>query len=266
MSEQIERVIGTVLDNVDIAPRHRVITVEAPHIARLARPGHFVNVLTADSYDPLLRKPFSVFTVDRPSGVIQLLFSVVGGTTRRMASKRAGDHLDIIGPLGGRVFHPSTELNARHVMVGGGYGVPPLVFLASELLKRTPNADINFLIGARERELLLCLEHLQATGIRTHTSTEDGSHGLKGRITDVLAPILGDSGRETTVYCCGPTPMMRAVGELCQSAGVSCQVSVEVGMPCGVGVCMACVIDVKNGKRVRCCTDGPVFDASEVLW
>ena len=98
-------------------------------------------------------------------------------------------------------------------------------------------------------------------------ATEDGSHGIPGRVTDVLEPLLRENaGLPVTVYCCGPTPMMKAVAELCLKLGVTCQLSVEVAMPCGIGVCMGCVLDLTDGRRVRCCVDGPVFEAGEVKW
>ena len=205
--------------------------------------------------------------MDRAQGQISLLYSIVGATTQGMARKVPGDTLDLVGPLGGRIFRPDDRPGAAHVMVGGGYGVPPLVFLARELQTAEIAPDLLFIIGARRKDLLLCQEELMAAGVDARAATEDGSHGTLGRVTDVLEPILCQrSGQPVTVYCCGPTPMMRAVGELCQSLEVPCQLSVEVSMPCGIGVCMGCVLDLADGRRVRCCVDGPVFEASEVKW
>jgi dihydroorotate dehydrogenase electron transfer subunit len=274
-----------VVSNVPIIADHRVVTCVAPEIAAAARPGHFVNILAGDSTDPFLRKPFSIYTVDRELGQISVLYSIVGAVTKMMARKRVGDDLDLVGPLGGRIFTPDPRPGVTHIMAGGGYGVPPLVFLAREILK-TPTARLRpghdatalsappptgkvvvFLIGARRADLLLCEAELVAAGIDTRVTTEDGSRGIRGRITDGLAPILENDGDGPyAVYCCGPTPMMHAVGDLCSRMSVPCQVSVEVAMPCGVGVCMACVIDTTDGRRVRCCTEGPVFDAGEVAW
>ena len=263
-----QQLFATVLSNEVIIPNHHVLTCHAPEIAALARPGHFVNALIAQSgYDPLLRKPFSIYTVDREKGEISILFSLVGATTIGMSHKCPGDLLNLVGPLGGRLFEPDTRPGATHVMVGGGYGVPPLVFLSRELRQADPDAQIVFLIGARHKDLLLCEEELREAGVDTRPSTEDGSWGAVGRVTDTLIPLLEEKrGEALTVYCCGPTPMMRAVADLCLQNGVPCQLSVEVGMPCGLGVCMACVIDLADGRRVRCCTDGPVFGAQEVTW
>lgn len=262
-----QQVFAPVLANDDLIAGHKVLTCHAPAIAGAARSGHFVNALTAERFDPLLRKPFSIYTVDRVRGEISLLYSIVGATTEGMARKRPGDVIDLVGPLGGRVFRPDDRAGAHHIMVGGGYGVPPLVFLARGLQSAQPDPSIAFIIGARRKDLLLCEAELAEAGVRAHAATEDGSHGTRGRVTDVLAPLLSErAGSPVTVYCCGPTPMMRAVGELCQSVGVSCQLSVEVSMPCGIGVCMGCVLDLADGRRVRCCVSGPVFEASEIKW
>jgi len=262
-----QQVFAPVLANDDLIAGHKVLTCRAPALADAARPGHFVNALTAERTDPLLRKPFSIYTVDRARGEISLLYSIVGATTQGMARKRPGDVLDLVGPLGGRVFRPDDQPDAHHVVVGGGYGVPPLVFLARELQSAQPDPDLTFIIGARRKDLLLCEAELTEAGIKAHAATEDGSHGTHGRVTDVLAPLLAErAGLPVTVYCCGPTPMMRAVGDLCLSVGVPCQLSVEVSMPCGIGVCMGCVLDLADGRRVRCCISGPVFEASEIKW
>ena len=262
-----KQVFAPVLANDQIIADHKVLVCEAPALAAVARPGHFVNVLTAERTDPLLRKPFSIYTVDRTLGQISLLYSIVGATTTGMARKKPGDLLDLVGPLGGRIFQPDPRPGAAHILVGGGYGVPPLVFLSRELQLADTEPEMVFIIGARRKDLLLCEEELKAAGVDARAATEDGSHGTHGRVTDALAPLLAErSGQPVTVYCCGPTPMMRAVGELCQSVGVPCQLSVEVAMPCGIGVCMGCVLDLADGRRVRCCVDGPMFEASEVKW
>jgi dihydroorotate dehydrogenase electron transfer subunit len=257
---------ATVTANDVIIPDHHVLTCHAPEIAAQARPGHFVNVLIAQSgHDPLLRKPFSIYTADPATGLISILFSLVGPTTYGMARKRPGDTVDLVGPLGGRLFTPDSRPGATHIMVGGGYGVPPLVFLSREL--RARDERVVFLIGARRKDLLLCEEELRDAGVEAMPCTEDGSWGAVGKVTDALAPLLAQHGdAPLTVYCCGPTPMMRAVAEMCLGANVPCQLSMEVSMPCGMGVCMACVIDLADNRRVRCCTDGPVFRAEEIRW
>ena len=189
-----QQVFARVLSNQDIIPDHKVLTCEAPGIATLAQPGHFVNALTAERFDPLLRKPFSIYTVDRALGQISLLYSIVGATTQGMARKRPGETLDIVGPLGGRLFRPNSRPGAAHIMVGGGYGVPPLVFLARELQAAQTDPTLMFIIGARRKDLLLCEAELTAAGVDARAATEDGSHGTQGRVTDVLEPLLRAHG------------------------------------------------------------------------
>ncbi|MCW3061496.1 MAG: dihydroorotate oxidase electron transfer subunit [Capsulimonas sp.] len=267
MPVSAQQYLVPVISNDEIIADHRVLTCYAPEVAALARPGHFLNVSVGDGYDPFLRKPFSIYTVNRERGEISMLFSIVGATTRGMAKKRAGDEIDLVGPLGGKIFQPDTREGATHVMVGGGYGVPPLVFLSKELLSAAASTNIEFIIGARHKDLLLCEAELAEAGVTARMTTEDGSHGMRGRVTDALRVVLAELGASpVTVYCCGPTPMMHAVSDLCLEVDVPCQLSVEVGMPCGMGVCMACVVDLADGRRVRCCTDGPVFAAGEVKW
>jgi dihydroorotate dehydrogenase electron transfer subunit len=120
------------------APGHFVLTLDSPELARDARPGSFVGALTETGGERMLRKPFSVFTVDPERGVVQILFSVYGPTTKAMSQLRPGETLDLLGPLGGRLFAPDTRRGVHHVMVGGGYGVPPLNFLAREIRKADP--------------------------------------------------------------------------------------------------------------------------------
>jgi dihydroorotate dehydrogenase electron transfer subunit len=261
----VVQVDAPVVSNAEVIAGHNVIVCHAPEIARLAQPGHFVNAFASGTINSILRKPFSIFQADPENGNIALLYQVHGATTFGMAAKRPGDILDVVGPLGGHVFEADPFAPGAHVMVGGGYGVPPLVFLAERLKLANPECDIRFIVGARSRDLLLGEAELAGLSVHSHFTTEDGSHGVRGRVTDVLSDIAVH-GASIHVYTCGPTSMMRAVAEMCITARVACQVSLEVPMPCGVGVCMGCVVDLADERRVRACTDGPVFDAREVVW
>jgi dihydroorotate dehydrogenase electron transfer subunit len=176
-----------------------------------------------------------------------------------------GDLLDLVGPLGGHVFDANPKATVKHVMVGGGYGVPPLIFLGQTILAANPKADVHFIFGARSKSLLLCQDEALGMGATLDSCTDDGSYGTRGRVTEALIPLI-KSGMPLSIYTCGPTPMMRAVAELSVAANIDCQVSLEVPMPCGVGVCMGCVIDTSGGRRVRACTEGPVFKAADVVW
>jgi dihydroorotate dehydrogenase electron transfer subunit len=256
---------AAVISNDEVIARHKVLVCHAPEIARMARPGHFVGAFASGTVNSILRKPFSIFQADLTAGTISLLYKIHGATTFGMSAKRPGDTLDIVGPLGGRVFRADPRADATHVMVGGGYGVPPLVFLAERIKQDNPGARVRFLVGARTRALLLCEAQIAGLGITPEMTTEDGSHGVKGRVTDVLKGIAS-ANAAFCVYTCGPTPMMQAVSDICLAAKTPCQVSLEVPMPCGIGVCMGCVVDTAGAGRVRACTDGPVFEAADVVW
>ena len=262
---RIVQTLATVISNTEVIAHHKVIVCHAPQIAEMARPGHFVNVFASATIESILRKSFSIFQADTHSGIIALLYQIRGATTIGMSRKLPGDLLDLAGPLGGKVFRPPVDRDVTHIMVGGGYGVPPLVFLASRIIAEDPGAKIKFLVGARSRDLILCEAELAGLGVTSHMATEDGSHGIMGRVTDLFETILA-TGDKLQVYTFGPTGMMRAVSQMCIEAGVACQVSLEVPMPCGIGVCMGCVVDTRDARRVRACTDGPVFEAEDVQW
>lgn len=249
------------------APGHYVLTFQAGEMARDARPGHFVAV-AAETGTQVLRRPFSFFTADTATGEASILFSVFGPTTRAMAEYKAGDLLDVIGPLGGRVFTADARPGAHHIMVGGGYGVPPLVFLSHQIKAADPSAYITFINGARTRELLVGTEGLDEVGVTLRPCTNDGSCGFPGLVTGVLEELLKAraEGAPVHIYTCGPTPMMRAVGEMAITFGVPCQVSMEVFMPCGIGICMGCAVGRPDGTFARGCKEGPVFEAREVVW
>lgn len=244
------------------APRHFVLTMKSAHLAATSRPGHFIAV-AADTGSAILRKPFSVYTVNKDAGEISILFSVYGPTTTAMSRMLPGDTIDVLGPLGGRIFDPEPMDNIHHILVGGGYGVPPLNYLAKSIRASAPNANITVIIGARTKNLLVGEDGLQDVGVTVVYCTDDGSAGVHGRVTDALLPLLNEG---TRVYTCGPTPMMKAVGELSEAHGVDCQVSLETFMPCGVGICVGCVVQKRNGVYSRTCTDGPVYPGCEVAW
>nr|WP_246386087.1 hypothetical protein [Armatimonas rosea] len=158
-------------------------------------------------------------------------------------------------------------------MVGGGYGVPPLNFLAKTIKAANPSAKVTLIYGARSANLLVGDDGLREAGVEIIACTDDGSLGVKGRVTDGLAPLLappilgaGGASGGACVYTCGPTPMMRAVAELCMAHNTPCQVSMETPMPCGIGICVGCVLKKADGTFSRTCTDGPVYPATEVTW
>lgn len=237
------------------------LTVLAPQIAEAALPGQFVMVRAADSYDPLLRRPFSIHRCF-PDGRLSLLFKVIGKGTALLAKVNIGDFLDLMGPLG-RGFDLSCEQPV--CLIGGGMGIAPLLFLA-EQRHRTghQHKKDHILLGARNRaELVPLADTFSALGYEVQLASDDGSLGYHGFIPDLLDALLPEVNQ---VHTCGPHPMLRNVVRKCQQAGVACQVSLETHMACGMGACLGCTVTGKNEQYIHVCKQGPVFYADQLKW
>ena len=217
-------------------------------------PGQFVNIRVSDRYDPLLRRPFSVF--DRDGDRIEIIVKRVGKGTAILAGMLPGP-VDMIGPLGAGFTLLS---NKRVLIAGGGVGNSPLYFLARELSER--GCDITYLFGASAGSGIFLAERYAALARRFIITTDDGSEGRKGFVTDAAAEILA-AERFDFMYACGPRKMMEALSGMARGAPL--EVSVENYFGCGVGVCSGCTIETAAGPR-RACIDGPVFDASLINW
>ncbi len=259
-----------------INPDHFLLTLEAPAIACAAKPGQFVMLQVREGRDPLLRRPMSVYRVlPGRRGLIQILYKVVGEGTRHLSRQQPGASLRTLGPLGNGFALPAAVRRgprrsaARHpVLVAGGIGIAIFPFLAEALL--TLRHRPLLLSGARSRRDLVALSCFRSRGIPVRLATEDGSAGLRGFVTRLLEPLLARREESPlSLYVCGPTPMMRAVGALAAGAGVPCQLALESQMPCGIGVCLGCVVRCRNEESgppfQRVCTEGPVFEAARVV-
>ncbi len=257
------QITGKILSNGEVAPGHFRMVLEAPYIAGKAVPGQFVMVRVGRGNSPLLRRPFSICMT--AGGTFEILYRVVGEGTRLMAEMSCGAGVDILGPFG-RGFD-TTAGGKRPVLVAGGIGVAPLLFLARALAEG--GAGVKVLIGGKRREEILSLEELEAFGAAVLTATEDGSEGYRGYVTALLESLLNEGEAFSSIYSCGPLPMLREVARISADRGVPCQLSLETLMACGFGVCLGCIVKViSNGKPRydRVCSEGPVFDAKEILW
>lgn len=240
-------------------------------IARTAKPGQFVQITVSEHQDPLLPRPFSF--LETGNGWFDLLYQVVGRGTDILAGKKKGDTLTVLGPLGCG-WRLDSRSGVTHVLVGGGVGIPPLYHWAKELLlkKKISKNRIRVFLGGRGRDFLHYEKQFARLGVKPSVATDDGSKGHKGFVTkpleDFLKTIVG--GAAVQIYTCGPTPMLKAVSAIAAKYKTPCQASVEEPMPCGFGVCLGCAIPVKDGRGghrfALSCTEGPVFDAAEVLW
>jgi dihydroorotate dehydrogenase electron transfer subunit len=244
-------------------------TIVAPEIAAGFRPGHFVAVAVGgDNTAMILRRAFALSgaTVSQQfAGTIQFVVAEHGPGTQWLVGRRAGETIDVVGPLGTPFPLPSGPSPA--VLVGGGYGSAPLLPLAQALLAN--ESPIEFVLGAASANRLYGELAAKRMVGRVSVTTDDGSAGDKGLVTDVLPEAIERVSAEI-VYACGPMPMLQAVSEIARERAIRVQVAVEESMACGIGVCMTCVLPVRgaDGKSrfVRSCVDGPVFDGLDVRW
>ena len=245
------------------------MTLVAPGMAELTRPGHFVAVqVGGPESSMLLRRAFAIYDVKERGvygGTVEFVFSVHGKGTAWLASRRPQDKLDLVGPLGKPFRLPAQPVTAT--LVAGGYGSAPLLPLAAILRER--NCRVDFVLGAANADKLF--GQLEAKRIATsmEETTDDGSRGTQGRVSDVL-PALLDRTDSDVIYACGPMAMLKAVAALAAERGIACQVAVEESMACGIGVCMTCVLPVIGDdgltRMVRSCVEGPVLQADRVRW
>lgn len=248
---------------------YQAVTVIAPGIPELTRPGHFLAVqVGGPESSMLLRRAFAIYDVkDRGvyGGTVEFVFSVHGKGTAWLSTRRPQDKLDVVGPLGKPFRLPKTAVNVT--LVGGGYGTAPLLPLAAALRERGCRVDI--VLGAGSSDRLFGLLDAKRMADSVAVTTDDGSSGARGRVSDVLPGVLDKSSADV-VYACGPMAMLRAVSDIATARGIPCQVAVEESMACGIGVCMTCVLPVvgEDGltRMVRSCVEGPVFLGDRVRW
>ena len=260
------QVRGTVL-TVRRVDAYYGMTIVAPGIAARFKPGQFVAVAVGGpDTSMLLRRAFSIADV-RPDhgGTVEFIFAVTGPGTRWLAERRARDVLDVTGPLG-RPF-PVPRDPASCLLVGGGYGSAPLFPLAARLRER--RCSVDFLLGAASGDRVFGALTARRTGRSATITTEDGSLGARGVVTDMLGQVIHEA-RTDVIYACGPMPMLRQVTLLAGRYDIPVQAAVEESMACGIGVCMTCVLPVVGTdgitRMVRSCVDGPVFRGDQVRW
>jgi dihydroorotate dehydrogenase electron transfer subunit len=242
-------------------PRPRTVTgswliwLKCPEIARSARPGQFVMVRCDD--DTLLRRPMSIHRVKGDTLVLYFSAWQDGKGTQWFSERHPGDKIDILGPLGnGFDVGDAGSL----LLIAGGTGIAPLVFLGERALEQ--GKAVTLLCGASTGSQLYPA-HLLPPGLKCITTAEDGDKcDKKGRVTDLIPEY---AGRADKIFCCGPIPMYRTIAEQSLLGGKPCQVSLEVRMGCGFGVCYGCSIKTKHGLK-EVCKDGPVFDMDDILW
>lgn len=264
-----------IVENVRLARDTFRVRIICPEIAHRILPGQFVMLRIAGLNDPLIGRPLAMYDVQ--GDTLDVVYLVKGKFTTRLAKLDPGDRLDVWGPLGnGFTPHPAEHL----IMVAGGIGQTPFLALAQERLGRRqfgtpprsvpPVHQVTFCYGARTADYFAGLDDFAALGIDLRLSTDDGTRGQHGLVTDLLKQALAETTLQPRIVCCGPERMMEAVAHIAAAAGVPCEVSLETPMACGIGICFTCVAMIKDDDGEcdykRTCVEGPVFAAEKVVW
>ncbi len=275
-----------IVENVPLAKDTLRVRIRCPEMARRIVPGQFLMMRLSGCDDPLLGRPLALYDTEvsssgEPIG-IDVVYLMLGKMTSRLARFGAGQKLEIWGPLGnGFQAEPVEHL----IMVGGGIGQTPFMALAKESLglrrygdppREAPRAQrVTLCYGARRHEYLAGVEDFERLGVEVNISTDDGSAGHHGFVTDLLRRALdvtaSGSNANRRIVACGPMPMMKAVAGIAATADIPCQVSLETPMACGIGICFSCVAKVRDPlggewDYRRTCVEGPVFDATRIVW
>ncbi len=260
MNNSLTLVSSPIISTLEVAAGTHLVWLECPPVAAAARPGQYLMVRCGG--DTYLRRPLSIHQVDGDR--LALLFSTVGRGTQWLSQRRAGEKLDLFGPLGnGFTIRPDTK---NVLLVAGGMGIAPLRFLAETAYRR--NIKVTFLTGAASAKTLCPVIPLPQTArvgehmlcINTVTATDDGSEGFKGQVTDLIPAYLDQVDQ---VFACGPVGMYRTMAQMPQLHNRPVQLSLEIVMGCGMGICYSCTIKTKSGLK-QVCQDGPVFELSDL--
>ena len=239
-------------------------SVEAKEIVDISKPGHFIEIRVSDQVEPFLRRPISIYNMDRKTGILEFIFQVKGKGTDILSKKQVGDEVDIIGPLGNGKFDYSKYQNLA--IIGGGIGVFPLYELAKEAKQDEKN--VTTYLGFRNKDFVLLEKEFENVSNELVLATDDGSYGKNGFVINFLKEDI-EKGKIDSIYACGPLPMLRAVKKLAEETGIPAQVSLEEKMGCGMGVCLGCAVKTASSPKdnpsyVYVCKTGPVFDSTLV--
>lgn len=223
-------------------------------------PGQFVQVDVPGCKEAFLRRPISICDYSFGDATLDLLIHAAGAGTQALVKVEEGSTLNILAPLGHGFTTEGLSPESRVLLVGGGVGVAPLVYLGKRL--RDMGVTPDFLLGARSENQLLLVDRFSELG-NVHLSTDDGTCGAPGVVTK--NPVIDGSVKFDRIYSCGPMPMMKAVAAIARERNIDCEVSLENHMACGMGACLCCVENTDKGN-VCVCTEGPVFNINRLLW
>lgn len=250
--------IFKVVSNKKICPQFYLLKIDVKSIFKKVEPGQFVHIRVSDGLEPFFRRPFSVY---RAQKYVEIFYEAVGPGTKILASKKKGDSLDILGPLG-KPFNLPPKGIKQVVMIGGGIGVAPFLILSDTL--RNKGYELILLYGGRTKGHVYPMREFKENKVKVFVSTDDGSVGAKGRVSELFSKIKADP-QTTFLYTCGPKPMMASVQRFALEHHLQGQACCEEVMACALGACLGCSIETKSGYKT-CCYEGPVFELGEVVF
>jgi dihydroorotate dehydrogenase electron transfer subunit len=240
-------------------------SLKAEEIAESAKAGQFIEIRVVDAIEPLLRRPISIYNIDKENGIIEFIFQVKGKGTKLLAERKVGEKLDIVGPLGYGTFSVGEYKNVA--IIGGGIGMFPLYELAKEL-KNSTNTNVHTYMGFRNKDLITLEEEFKQVSNELTITTDDGSYGIQGFAINELKK---DCEKEVPdkIFACGPLPMLKAVQAFAIENNIPCEISLEQKMACGIGVCLGCAVKTAKSpsdapEYWHVCKAGPVFNAKDV--
>jgi dihydroorotate dehydrogenase electron transfer subunit len=248
--------IFKVVSNDRLSERFYRLSIDAKPLVKKIRPGQFIHIKTTEGLEPFFRRPFSVYRAQKH---VEILYEPIGIGTRALAAKKKGDLLDVVGPVGNQFSLPPAGTR-QVVMIAGGIGIAPFLIL-SDAIK---DVEMILLYGGRTGGHVYPMKEFRQSGVKVFVTTDDGSRGVKGRVTKLFDKISPDP-ESTVVYTCGPNPMMAAVQDFVRRKKLRAQAACEEVMACALGACLGCSIRTTGGYKTVC-YDGPVFDLNEIIF
>lgn len=242
-------------------------SLQAKEITETAKPGNFVEIRVSDSIEPLLRRPISIYNMEKETGILEIIFQEKGKGTKILANRKEGEEIDIVGPLGYGTFDIKTQ--GEVAIIGGGIGIFPLYELAKQTKQQNNIAPkVNTYLGFRSKEFVVLEKEFEKTSDKLIITTDDGSYAEKGFAIDKLKQDI-QTKKPDIIYACGPLPMLKAVQQLSIEQNIPCQISLEEKMACGLGACLGCAVKTaksteENPQYWHVCKAGPVFNAQDV--
>ncbi len=259
-----EQVYAELVKKEQLKPDIYKFSVKAPNIVKESKPGNFIEIRVTETTVPFLRRPISIYNLDKENGILEFIFQVKGNGTEILAQKEVGKLIDIIGPIGYGTFQYETYQNIA--IIGGGIGIFPLYELAK--CATAEHKNVSTYLGFRSKDFVMLEKEFEEVSNKMVITTDDGSYAKKGFAIEYLEEEI-QTGKIDAIFACGPLPMLKAIQKLVSSKEIPCQISLEEKMACGLGVCLGCAVKTAKSPADKpeywhVCKAGPVFNSKDV--